>query len=204
MDHDGSILVENQISLPAGLAVPRPLMTVEMKQLWPPNGCCCRWRWIMKAKVNHSPLGQTPWKGSGAKRGTSKSEKGAKVRNWSGLGIVDVCWCLLLFLCFFPVFACKWSNGIRRSLTARTEAVVDPEVSRSICQDVGILQPTSGSQDFRWGPPEWGLMRFHQDLLEIWKYSTCFFLFKRKLLSCNIAALALLAFLAGPSFANFL
>lgn len=54
---DGSMVVAYQISLPAGLAVPRPLMMVEMKQLWPPNGCCCRWRWIMKAKVNHSPLG---------------------------------------------------------------------------------------------------------------------------------------------------
>lgn len=37
--------------------------------------------------------------------------------------------------------------------------------------------------------------------LEIWKYV---FSFLRKLISCYIAALALLAFLAGPSFANFL
>lgn len=111
-----------------------------------------------------------------------------------------------LLFCCFPVFACKWSNGIRRSLTARTEAVVDPEVSRSICQDVGILQPTSGSQDFRWGPLEWGLMRFYKDLLDSWKSGNipCVFSSLRKLISSYIAALALLAFLAVPSSANFL
>ena len=164
---DGSVVVAYQLSFPAGLAVPRPLMMVEMKRLWPPNGCCCRWRWITKAKVNHSPLGQKTMERTWLVNGfdLNKSEKLLHHNFWPRLWSIQK-------------FQDRYVKMLAFSNRPRDHKISDED-----------------HQNGRLG-------RFHKDLLDSWKYSKLF-ISESLIISCYIASLALLAFLAGRSSANF-